>query len=74
MGARCGGAKECGPTTLDKATAAGEGERRIGCASGGRMRATVGKGNVVVFSRNCETLKVEQSRQVDLLSPMAAQA
>jgi len=54
----------------EKAMASGEGERRGGCASGGRMHAAVGKENVVVFSKNLETLKVEWSSRAGLLGPI----
>jgi hypothetical protein len=64
----------CGAPMLDKAMAVGEGEWHVGCASGDRMRTTVGKGNVAVFLRNHETLTVERSSQAVPLSPTAAQA
>jgi len=50
----------CGAPTLEKAAEAGEREPQ---ASGARMRQ-VGKGNVIVFLRNRETLKVERSRSI----------
>jgi len=55
-------------------THAGEGEWCVGCASGSRMRVAMGKENIVVFSTNHETLKVERSSRAGLLGPMTAQA